>query len=291
MDLPFVSIIIPTYSDWFRLSLCLRSLAEQTYPQGGFEVIVVNNKIDDIAPADFLLHENMMLLKEPKPGSYAARNAALAVAKGSIIGFTDSDCVIDKDWILNAVALFEKHNEVHRIGGHIRIFFKGPRPTNIELHDKIFAFPQESCVKKGYAVTGNMFSRRYVFDKIGFFNEALLSGGDYQWGMLAERNGFNIVYVDDVVVNHPARDTLKELVKKEKRIGKGQAGFNKQIQRRKRDGFVELMKLAKPRIWEIKIIFEKGRDLDLVNKLSLVLIRHYVKITGDITRIYHSYIK
>ena len=252
---------------------------------------MVNNKIDELTPADFIVYENTVLLDEAKPGSYAARNTALKQAKGSIIGFTDSDCVTDSDWIINAVSLFERHNEVHRIGGHIEIFFKGERPTNVELHDKIFAFPQESCVRKGYAVTGNMFSRRYVFDKTGFFDDSLLSGGDYQWGMLAERNGFTIVYDADVKVGHPARDSLKELVVKEKRIGKGQAGFREQAGKRKRDLLLELVKLVKPRTWEIKIIFEKGRDLSLVNKVFVVLIRHYIKITGDVTRIYYSYKK
>jgi glycosyltransferase involved in cell wall biosynthesis len=288
MNLPFVSIIIPTYNDWQRLALCLNSLAKQSYDQSSFEIIVVNNNAKDSQPIDLVLPINCKLLTEGKPGSYAARNAALKIADGEIIGFTDSDCIIDKDWIRNAVAIFEKDSSTDRIGGAIEIFFKAERPTKVELHDKIFAFPQESCVKGGYAVTGNMYSRRTVFDAIGLFDDTLMSGGDYQWGMLAQKNNFKIVFGRDVIVNHPARDSLKELVTKERRIGKGQANFTQFQKTGTKKVLIELFRLCKPRTWEIKKIFEQGRDLSLPEKISVIVLRHYIKISGDLNRIYHT---
>jgi len=286
-SVPFVSIIIPAYRDWIRLSLCLDSLTKQSWPQDQFEVIVVNNKPDDRAPEGFQLAENTVLIDETKSGSYAARNAALKISRGSIVGFTDSDCIVDKDWISNAVEIFENHPEIARIGGAINIFFKGNMPTVVELHDKIFAFPQEAYVKSGNAVTGNMFSRKMVFDRIGLFDDTLLSGGDHQWGMLAQQNGFPIIYGPNVQVNHPARDSLKELVIKEKRIGLGQANFKDANRLSSWAAFKQTLDLCKPRRWEIKIIFNKGKRYGLVSKIAVVAIRHYIKITGDLTRIHH----
>ena len=175
MTLPFVSIIIPTYNDWYRLSLCLGSLQVQSYKQESFEIIVANNNANDPIPSNFAIPSNCIIITEPKPGSYAARNSAINLAKGSIIGFTDSDCIADADWITNAVSIFNCNSEVDRIGGKIDIFYQKNRPSKIELHDRIFAFRQEGYVNGGYAVTGNMFTRKDVFEKVGRFNDKIMS--------------------------------------------------------------------------------------------------------------------
>ena len=133
-----------------------------------------------------------------------------------------------------------------------------------------------------------MFSRKTVFDAIGLFDDTLMSGGDYQWGKLAHEHNFKIVYGKHVIVNHPARDSLKELVTKERRIGKGQANFKQFQKKGAKKVMIELFRLCKPRTWEIKKIFEQGQDLSLGDKLSVVLLRHYIKISGDLNRIYHT---
>jgi glycosyltransferase involved in cell wall biosynthesis len=43
----FVSVIIPVYNDPVRLKTCLQVLAEQTYPNEAYEVIVVDNGSDE----------------------------------------------------------------------------------------------------------------------------------------------------------------------------------------------------------------------------------------------------
>ncbi|WPP52905.1 glycosyltransferase [Catalinimonas niigatensis] len=273
---PFVTIIIPTYNDWTRLNLCLAALANQTYQQEFFEVIVVNNNPNDKLPDSCFIPENCKVINEHKPGSYAARNAALKIAKGEIVGFTDSDCIPDKNWIKHALDFFDQNQEIKRIGGAVNIFFKKKNPSKIELYDKLFAFPQEAYVRSGNAVTANMFTYKYIFDKIGLFNESLMSGGDYQWGMLAHRNSFPIGYAPNAIVKHPARPSIKELVNKAKRVGKGQAKFKSYQEESIYATTVRILKLLKPSLWEIKKVFAKGRDMNLSSKLFLICLRHYI---------------
>ena len=282
----FVSIIIPTYRDWDRLFLCLESLRNQTYPVENFEIIVANNMPSDVPPQGYKIPGNCTIITESKPGSYAARNAALKIAQGDIIGFTDSDCIADKDWITNAVALLNNSPEVDRVGGRIDIFFEKKRPSKVELHDRIFAFRQEGYVKGGYAVTGNMFTRKSVFNSIGFFNDTIMSGGDYLWGALAEKNGHKIIFGNDVIINHPARPTLQELIKKEKRVAKGQSSFSPGTKKTSLQILKDFVQLCKPRTWEIKRIFEQGKDLSLIEKSSVVLIRHYIIFVGGMSQLF-----
>jgi glycosyltransferase involved in cell wall biosynthesis len=223
MSNPFVSIIIPTYRDWHRLSLCLKALDEQTYHQDYFEIIVVNNDPGDPTPGGFYTNKNCTIISESKPGSYAARNAGIDIAKGEIIGFTDSDCIPDKNWILNAVSHFTNYG-VSRIGGSVTLFFKTSMPTVSEVYDTIFSFPQKMYVEQwGWAVTANMFTLRSVVDHVGRFNQNAMSGGDQEWGKLADLHGYKIVYDSNVRMKHPARDSLKELFKKSKRTSTGKA--------------------------------------------------------------------
>lgn len=277
---PFVSVIIPTYNDWARLSVCLGALVDQTYPRALFEVLIVNNNPEDKMPEGYVLPENCEVLTESKPGSYAARNAALKVCKGEIIGFTDSDCIPDKDWIKNAVAFFGKHTEVQRLGGGIHVFFKKTRPSKFEFYDKFYAFPQESYVKAGNAVTANMFAYFHVFKEVGFFDPRLMSGGDYQWGMMAQKKGFPIAYAPQVRVDHPARASLKELIIKAKRVGKGQANLHDYVEQNFFQRTWELVRLLKPRTWEIKRVFKEGGDLSMRDKIFLILLRHYIIWVG-----------
>jgi glycosyltransferase involved in cell wall biosynthesis len=107
MTAKFVSIIIPTYKDWARLSLCLQALANQTYDSNFFEIIVVNNYTADKVPEDYFIPKNCKIVVEGQPGSYVASNAGIKLSKlARSSAFTDSDCIPDEDWISNAVDCF-----------------------------------------------------------------------------------------------------------------------------------------------------------------------------------------
>lgn len=268
-----VSIIIPTYNDWKRLSLCIEALTRQTIPQDMFEVIIVNNDTSDPTPDDMLLSRGYKIIAEETPGSYAARNAGLRIAKGEIIGFTDSDCIPDKDWIKNAVDYFENHRACSRIAGKISIFYESRKPTKAELYDKLFAFNQKNYVQhSGTGVTANLFVYKHVFDAIGFFNESLMSGGDFVWGTVAQKNGFKIDYVENVIINHPARKDLKELIKKERRVGGSQAMFLSSS-RSVPANFLLFLKELLPHLKSAKFIVNV-KELSLLDKICMYFIRH-----------------
>lgn len=223
----YMSIIIPTYNDWDRLQLCLSALQAQTYSADKFEVIVVNNKKESDLPVGFLFPENFILINEPKPGSYSCRNSALKIAKGDIIGFTDSDCIPDKDWLKMAILYFEKGN-ADRVGGKVEIFPKDERNiTWAELYESFFAFNQKRNVELLKAsITANFFTRKKFFDQVGLFDAEKKSGEDFGWNRRANNYKLNLIYAEDVIVKHPARSSFSELAQKKRRVFGGQKKFN-----------------------------------------------------------------
>lgn len=218
--LPYVSVIIPTYHDWDRLQLCLDGLRKQTYPSESFEIIIVNNAPDNKTPDSLILPENCFLLDEANPGSYAARNKALSVAKGDIYAFTDSDCQPRSDWLEVAIHYFRRKASTDRVGGNIEII-KNDNNLFGYYYDSSFTLNQKRYVNKAKgAATANMITRKHVFDNVGLFNSSLMSGGDLEWGQKAEEVGYKISYLDECIVFHPAR-TPSEILKKQKRVARG----------------------------------------------------------------------
>lgn len=276
---PFVSVIIPAYKDWERLSLCLNALAVQTYPQESFEVIIANNKPGDVPPASLVLQPNTLVITEAKPGSYAARNTAIGVAKGEILAFTDSDCIPDADWLKNAVAFFNSNPQYSRIGGRVQVFFASTQLTNAELYDKIYAFRQKEVVEtRGTCVTANLITYKSVFDKAGLFNDELLSGGDFEWGKRADAAGFKIGYGADVVVNHPARVKMKELIKKSRRVAGGHAMVEMPVKTSKAKLFLRYLKSAlRPPLNQIAVINEHKHDMSALQRTTVFMIIYYLK--------------
>lgn len=273
MEGKFVSVLIPTYRDWERLSLCVKALAHQSYTQELFEVIIINNDPTDPAPANFVLPDNFKIITEAKPGSYAARNAGLKMAKGEIIAFTDADCIPSPDWIQNAVYYLNNNRFCSRIAGYIEIFYNNPKPTTAEYYNSIFAFPQKShATYSGTSVTGNMITYKNVFDAVGVFDDTLLSLGDLEWGKRAHKAGFQIQYVENVRVKHPAR-TLKELIKKEKRVGGGQGSMGRSSTVR---NLINYLADNRPRLYIIKHIYRYSKGIGLLDKVKVLLLRHYL---------------
>jgi len=218
-----VTVIIPTFRDNDRLLLCLSALRSQTYPADRIHIVVADNTPDfeldrirgSLAPAE--------LVHEPRSGSYAARNRALSLADTGILAFTDSDCIPAPDWIENGVAELQKYGGRALIAGRIDVFpADTARPTAVEVFELSLAFPQENFVKGDhFGATANVFVSRQVIDAVGPFNAELKSGGDYEFGNRVHRGGFPVVYSDRTVIRHPARMSMAEILKKNRRVEKG----------------------------------------------------------------------
>lgn len=216
-----VSVIIPTYRDWPRLSKCLDALSTQTLSIRHFEIIVVNNDPASTPPDSLVMPKNCTLIVEPRPGSYAARNAGMRVARGAIYAFTDSDCIPSEDWLETAV--LRLRSGARRIAGRIEIFHETMYPTLAGMYDAAYAFNQPFNAQCGASVTANMIAWADCFDLIGDFDDRLMSGGDMEWGWRARDAGVPITYASDVVVAHPARKSLAALLRKKRRTAIGRA--------------------------------------------------------------------
>lgn len=167
---PRVSVIIPVYQGETTLPACLAALDAQTVPAGGFEILVVDNNSTDRSARIVESHPRARLLREPEQGAYAARNLALAHARGEILAFTDPDCVPDRDWLERTQEAFRQPSALIAIGPADGV---GPSLSlellaKYERHKDSFALRSRDP-RIYYGHTNNMAVRREVFDALGPF--------------------------------------------------------------------------------------------------------------------------
>ena len=225
----FVSVIIPVFNDAERLQKCLEALENQTYPKDLYEVIVVDNASDESIESVVNRFNQALAAYESTPGSYAARNKGISLAKGEILAFTDSDCLPDYNWLETGVKHLLSVANYGLVAGKINMFFKdADHPTAVELYDCITYLDQKRYVEEyKFGATANLFTSKKVFQKVGLFNDKLKSWGDKEWGNRVFSWGYSLSYADDCCVAHPARYSLNNLCKKIIRTKRGDYDFHK----------------------------------------------------------------
>ena len=87
---PFFSVVVPTYNRRSMLERALRSVWAQTCDD--YELIVVDDGSTD-GTAEFLatLGSDVRTVRQENQGPSAARNAGVALARGTYVVFLDSD--------------------------------------------------------------------------------------------------------------------------------------------------------------------------------------------------------
>jgi glycosyltransferase involved in cell wall biosynthesis len=217
---PDISVIIPFRDGAADLPALVDGLRRQTLAPKAFEVIWIDDASNDAGGT--WLRERLapgwrILSHTESRGAYVSRNAGVRAAAADNLAFTDVDCRPSERWLEQGLAALAA---APRVAG--RIHFDQPRsPSIAQLVDMGRFFRQRQYVKEGFGATANLFLRRSAFDAVGGFDERLRWGGDYEFGRRCLAAGIPIQYAEDVVVHHPARSSLRELLRKAERVGYG----------------------------------------------------------------------
>jgi glycosyltransferase involved in cell wall biosynthesis len=209
---PRVSVIVPAFNSQNTIEDCLDSFLRLDYPKENVEIIVVDNGSTDQTRA--ILERRaaeIVLLHEHKRGPAAARNRGLLNATGQVVAFTDSDCVVESNWLRSIVStLHEK--QVGAAGG--RILAKIPC-NRIEqfgelIHDHHSAI--EVC-EPPYVITMNWASRLSVLEEVEFFDDSFTRCEDVDLSYRLLQAGYDFRYVPDAIIYHRNERTLSGLLR------------------------------------------------------------------------------
>ncbi len=95
-----ISVVIPALNEEENIGDCLWSLKNQNYSKD-YEIIVMDNGSEDNTKEIAEKHCDKLFV-EPDLSLPELRNEGIRRAKGEIIAQTDSDCLVDKNWLKEA---------------------------------------------------------------------------------------------------------------------------------------------------------------------------------------------
>jgi O-antigen biosynthesis protein len=219
---PQISVAICTYNGAATLRECLEGVAGLHYPD--FEVIVVSDGSTDDSAQIAGAFEGVRAVETPQRGLAAARNTAMATARGEIIAYIDDDAIPDPDWLTHLAASFAS-------GPYAAVGGPNVPPAGSSRVAQCVANapggPAHVLVSDREAehIPGcNMAIRKDSLQRIDGFDPQFRAAGDdvdVCWRILD--NGERIAFNPGAVVRHHRRATVRGYLRQQRGYGKAEA--------------------------------------------------------------------
>lgn len=208
-ELPFVSIVLPVFNEERYLELCLKTLRQIEYPKEKYEIITVDNGSSDNSFSIAKQYADQALfLPDVKVG--AVRNFGAKYARGAVLVFLDSDCLVPANWLhLGVDLLFAEEKHVYGGNYHLR-----KHPFWIE---KFWLLGDTSDrVSHSELVGGCIFILKDAFFSVDGFDESVTSGEDSALSNALANMGYKVVIDSRIGVVHLGNPgTVIEFVKRQ----------------------------------------------------------------------------
>ena len=222
MDRPSVAVVVPVYNDPEGIARTLDSLLIQSTDHP-FDVYVVDNDSSDRTPdvvrnySDDRVH---LHFETDIQSSYAARNVGIRSTSTDILAFVDADVTVPEDWLESALGEFQSADADY-MGCTVELTLPDD-PTLAARWDHHTGFHVKQYLERQhFAPTCCLVVRREVFEDVGLFDHRLTSGGDKEFGNRVHEAGYDLHFAADVTMYHPTRNSIRELVRKDLRVGRG----------------------------------------------------------------------
>ena len=229
--MPMVSVVICAYDAERTMRDCLESLRRLDYPN--FEVVIVDDGSRDRTADISMDFPEFRLIRQPNKGLSVARNVGMQAARGEIIAYTDSDCVVDPHWLTLMVRSMIEGN------------FDGCGGPNYAPHEdgrieaSCAASPGAPCHvliaddRAEHLAGCNMLFSKAALAKIGGFDPQFTSAGDdvdICWRMLDA--GFKLGFSPAAFVWHFRRNTVKAYYGQQRGYGRAEAMLHRRYPER-----------------------------------------------------------
>ncbi len=167
-------------------------------------------------------NSDIKVIKSDKNSIPLKRNLGIRYAKNDYIIFNDSDIRANLNYFFKIKELVKKNINLEIFGG-----------PNIHKNNTNFIYKAISSCYKCYATSGlnniyhknnsfktmnvnflptcNLIIKKSVFDKIGYFDEKLITGEDIEFSRRSIKAGISIVFISHLKVTHITKD-LKNFI-------------------------------------------------------------------------------
>lgn len=203
---PLVSVIVPVYNMEQFLGETLDSVLASDYPS--FEVIVMDDGSKDsslqIAKAYASKDARVKAYTQPNAGACAARNHAIALAKGELILPVDADNTITSAFIRKAVEVIVQDDDIKVVCP--RADFFGDRSGEWVLPP----FSLKLLARKNIMDTCALY-RKSDWERVKGYCEEIIAREDWEFWISVLKDGGKVVKLPEISLHYRIRNSSKRV--------------------------------------------------------------------------------
>jgi len=221
-SMPFVSIIMPIRNEAGFIERAIRSILENDYPPDKMEILVVDGMSNDgtreIVERLREQDSRVSLYNNEQKIVPTAMNIGIANTKGRVIIRVDGHVVVAEDFIKESVRQLQNHPEAWCVGGSIETVsstyigkaIASAMSTPISVGNAMFRLGNYEGFVDTIAFGAYW---RWVFDKIGLFDEELVRNQDDEFNLRIILAGGKIWMSKSIRSTYFSRGSLSKLWK------------------------------------------------------------------------------
>lgn len=194
------SIIIPTHNEEKVIKKCLKSIKLDK----NIEIIIIDNYSTDKTVKIASQYTSLTFIKGKERSTQ--RNFGAKKAKGDYLLFLDADMRLSKNIINQAL------NEAQK-GKYVVAFPEQAIGDN--FWEKAIALERNLYHHEIFISAARFFPKK-LFQKLGGFDEKLISGEDWDLTVRAVKAGFKLSYTKDFIIHQERVVSLKDYLNKKR---------------------------------------------------------------------------
>lgn len=273
-----LSVVIPTRDRRQVLLDTLRALEAQTPPEGGFEVVVVDNgstdgTVEAVRELASRATAPVRLILDPQQGPAHARNAGVAAADGELLLFLGDDTAPADPDLLKSHVRLHRENPDSRYAVQGRATWTQRRETThfmewlerTGVQFRFDALPAGRIAPIGSFITAHASLKKSLFDQAGGFDARFPWAAleDVELSIRLEQLGLELDYHPELLVLHDHPTSVKGSLDRWRRIGRSAALLHQL------HPVSSTPELERPDDWRWSFVLWTGPLLRLLSRLPL----------------------
>ena len=218
-----VSVIIPCRNEIKHISSCIEAIFQSAFISATeLEVIVVDGKSNDGTLDDLkkmqLRFPSLQIINNEKQVTPVAFNLGISASKGDYIQIIGARQIIDKFYLNTGIQTFLNDSSVWCVGGQVQNIFENRNSKCIAAAmDTPFGVGMNNfriLKKSSYTDTvGTPMYPKWVFEKIGLFDETLVRNQDDEFNYRVTKAGGKLFLNVNMQIKYFVRANFKNLFK------------------------------------------------------------------------------
>lgn len=223
---PRTSVVIASFNSMRTITQCLDSIRDQDHPS--YEVIVVDDGSTDGSVEACSSYPMVRLIRLDRGGPSRARNKGIEAARGEFIAFTDSDCIVRRDWLRELERGF-LDEAIAGVGGEqVSPDGESEFGRTVQEFFRLIGFVTDyitlrrTLSETHHNPTCNVAYRKRVLKQVGGFAEDLFPCEDVELDRRIRLCGYRLMFNPDAVVAHFRPRSYRGFARMMKRYGVGE---------------------------------------------------------------------